>query len=78
MTNYRHGIHGNRGTTFSGAWLALSNAYGGNVKLAEAIGVEYNSLYRWVVKGHTVRPSIRKLVDILAAEKGLPSPFAAE
>lgn len=74
---HRHGIHGNRGTIFTGAWLALSDAYGGNVLLAAAIGVTYNTLYRWAVRGHVVPTSQQRLVGLLAAAKGVPSPFAS-
>lgn len=68
-----HGIHGNRGSI----WPALSTAYGGNVKLAEAIGVAYNTVYRWAVKGELVPLAMARLVGMLAAAKGIQSPVSA-
>lgn len=72
-----YGIHGNRGTIWPAEWAALSTAYGGNVKLAEAIGVAYNTVYRWAVKGELVPVAMARLVGMLAAAKGVPSPVSA-
>jgi hypothetical protein len=69
-----YGIHGNRGSIWPPEWAALSAAYGGNVKLAEAIGVAYNTVYRWAVKGDLVPVSMARLVGMLAAAKGVANP----
>lgn len=74
--DYVHGVHGNRGTTWPAAWKALAEAYGGNARLVEEIGVTYNTVYVWAVKGGTVPAGFVKLIGFLSAAKGLPNPAA--
>lgn len=71
-----HGVHGNRGTVWPESWRRLAEAYGGNVALAEEIGVSYQTVYRWAALGDVVPPAHATLVGFLAAAKGLPNPAA--
>jgi hypothetical protein len=78
VTDFTHGIHGNRGTVWPEAWAKLAEAYGGNYKLAAEVGVSYNTLYRWAVNGDVVPPSSAKLLAIMAGAKGIPSPIPSK
>lgn len=67
-----YGTFGRRGTAFKGEWLKLAEAYGGVQALADAVGVSYSTLHRWAVRGDPVPAPSRRVLAMLAAEKGLP------
>lgn len=69
-----YGVHGNRGSIWPPAWAALAEVYGGNVALAEAIGVTYQTAYRWAALGAGVPAAMVKLIGMMAAQHGLPNP----
>jgi hypothetical protein len=71
---YKHGVHGNRGTVWSPEWERLASAYGGNGTFADQVGVSYNTVYRWAVKGDPVPRPMIILIRLLAEAKGLKSP----
>jgi hypothetical protein len=71
-TEAKYGTFGRKGTAFEGDWLKLAKAFGGVQALADAVGVSYSTLHRWAVKGDPVPAPSRRVLAMLAAEKGLP------
>lgn len=63
-----------RSNEWSKEWVILIEAYGGPQTLAETIGVHYQSLWRYGVKGDPPPKVFVNFVRVLAATKGLKSP----
>ncbi len=72
LSHIAHDGVGRRATLFTGDWFKLAEAYGGVQALAEAVGVSYSTLHRWAVRGDPVPAPSRRVLAMLAKEKGLP------
>lgn len=63
-----------RPTTLKGPYLALANAVGGVVALAELVGVSRMTLYRWSAGEHPPSGPALRLLRRIAAERGVEWP----
>jgi hypothetical protein len=78
FASYHAEPFGRRGTIFEGAWRDLAEAYGGVTALANELGCSYQTLLRWATRDAYINPTAQKMIAILAAQKGLPSPVKPE
>jgi hypothetical protein len=62
-------------TTLPAEWLVLAEAYGGVSRLQEEIGLPAMTFWRIARGVVRPRPIVVKLVERLAREKNIPSPF---
>lgn len=68
------GVKHHRRVVWLPSWSALVDAFDGPAALARELGVHYQTLWRWGVRGDALPPAMQRLVRTVAAARGVPSP----
>ena len=55
-------------------WKKFVEAFGGPVPTADELGIHYQTLWRWGIRGDDPPEMARKFIRMLAAQKGVSSP----